>query len=177
MQAIYVSIKVAHITNTIDIEISGFTEDADLNSAVEDEVQGYLDDWDQQAIDECEANGTLPSTEEWEVFTTDDNFVFQSSLDPESWLWEWIEYFTGSCCLEEGVCRAASYLGVTPENVEEAYAGQHRSHADFAEETADSMGAVSDNNAWPNNCIDWEQASTDLMMDYSEEDGYYFRQM
>ncbi len=61
------------------------------------------------------------------------------------------------------------------KDFEEAYCGEYSSDEDFARETADSIGAINNDAVWPNNCIDWEQAARELMHDYFEENGYYFR--
>lgn len=39
-----------------------------------------------------------------------------------------------------------------------------------ARELAGVIGATNRNAAWPHNCIDWERASRELMMDYTEVD-------
>jgi chromosome segregation ATPase len=48
-----------------------------------------------------------------------------------------------------------------------------------AQELADDIGAVNSDAGWPNNCIDWDQAATELQMDYTsvEFDGvtYWLR--
>lgn len=62
-------------------------------------------------------------------------------------------------------------------DVGEAYQGQYNSDEDFAEDMAEQIGAVDKNAAWPNNCIDWEQAAQELMYDYFESNGYYFRSL
>ena len=75
--------------------------------------------------------------------------------------------------------KAYIYL-FTPDDLrdfEEAYAGEFRDDADFAQDMADNLGAVDNNLSWPHNCIDWEQAAHELMYDYSEHDGYYFRNL
>jgi len=41
---------------------------------------------------------------------------------------------------------------------------------DFAEEEAESIGAINGNAKWPNNCIDWDRAARELRMDYSAVD-------
>lgn len=50
---------------------------------------------------------------------------------------------------------------------------------DYAEELADDIGAINKNSTWPNNCIDWDRAASELQMDYStvEYDGvtYWYR--
>ena len=77
---------------------------------------------------------------------------------------------------EEGV-QAALSLGIDPENIEEAYQGQYSSDKDFAQQLAEDLGDLKDNVSWPYTCIDWEQAAHELMMDYCEEGGYYFRNL
>lgn len=60
---------------------------------------------------------------------------------------------------------------------EEAYQGEYRSDEDFAEEMAEELGLIDNNLSWPHNCIDWECAAKELMYDYSEENGHYFRNL
>ena len=89
---------------------------------------------------------------------------------------------------EEGInenmldaCRA--YLANFPgnsldlSNFEEAYYGEYSNDADFARAMAEEVGAVDKNAKWPNNCINWEQASRELMLDYFESNGFYFRNL
>lgn len=75
------------------------------------------------------------------------------------------------------VIKAALYLGIDPGNIEEAYSGQYSSDVEFAQDMAEQLGSVDKNASWPNTCIDWEYAAKELMYDYSEHDGYYFRQL
>jgi hypothetical protein len=50
---------------------------------------------------------------------------------------------------------------------------------DYAREFADDIGAINSDASWPNTCIDWEKAASELQMDYSsvEFDGvtYWYR--
>ncbi|KKL86611.1 hypothetical protein LCGC14_1942930, partial [marine sediment metagenome] len=50
---------------------------------------------------------------------------------------------------------------------------------EYAQELADDIGAIDSDLTWPNNCIDWDQATRELQMDYStvEFDGitYWYR--
>lgn len=62
-------------------------------------------------------------------------------------------------------------------DAEEAYHGEFDSDEDFAESLASDLGMIQENAEWPNNYIDWERAARDLMMDYSEQDRYYFRNL
>lgn len=65
----------------------------------------------------------------------------------------------------------------TIEQFEEAYAGEYTSDEDFAQDLAEDIGAIDDSAVWPNTCIDWKRAARELMYDYAEENGYYFRQL
>jgi hypothetical protein len=60
-------------------------------------------------------------------------------------------------------------------NIEEAYAGQYDSDEEFAEQLAEDLGYINNDVSWPYTCIDWEQAARELMYDYFESNGYYFR--
>lgn len=62
------------------------------------------------------------------------------------------------------------------EDAEEAYCGEFGDDEAFAMDMAENIGFEQPNN-WPYNCIDWEQASRDLMYDYFEVDGHYFRNL
>ncbi len=62
------------------------------------------------------------------------------------------------------------------EDVQEAYAGQYDNDEAFAMQLAEDTG-FEQPGAWPYNCIDWEQASRDIMYDYFESNGYYFRNL
>lgn len=83
----------------------------------------------------------------------------------------------------EEVAQAYLDLGITAsedaeeiaQEIEEAYAGNFGSDEDFAQDMAEQIGAIDKNAKWPHNCIDWEFAAKELMYDYSEESGYYFR--
>jgi len=82
---------------------------------------------------------------------------------------------------DEGAIDAYIALGIGDDdlsNFDEAYVGQFDSDEDFAQDMAENTGSVDfKNQPWPQYCIDWEYAARDLMMDYNEQDGYYFRQL
>lgn len=63
------------------------------------------------------------------------------------------------------------------EDFQEAYQGKFSSDEEFAQSFAEEIGAIDGNASWPNNCIDWEMAAEQLMYDYAEEGGYYFRNL
>ena len=85
----------------------------------------------------------------------------------------------------EEIARAYLALGITSSEdaadiateIEEAYAGHFVSDEEFAKEQADATTSLNtkEMQAWPHYCIDWEWAAREIMMDYSKESGYYFR--
>ena len=77
----------------------------------------------------------------------------------------------------EDVVKAALDIGIQLEDVEEAYAGQFSSDRDFAMDMADQLGELKKGATWPHNCIDWDYAAKELMYDYSESGGHYFRNL
>jgi len=41
---------------------------------------------------------------------------------------------------------------------------------EYAQDLADDIGAIDRNASWPNTCIDWDKAVSELQMDYSQVD-------
>jgi antirestriction protein len=91
-------------------------------------------------------------------------------------LYEYID-FCKSSDLSQAAIDAGLDLGISLDSIEEAYQGYYSSAMDFAQEMAESTGSLQDNLAWPYTCIDWEYAARELMYDYMEQDGHYFRNM
>jgi antirestriction protein len=71
------------------------------------------------------------------------------------------------------VFEAALELDIEPKNVAEAYQGEYRNDEEFAQQLAEDIGAIQEQD-WPYTCIDWEQAAREIMYDYSESNGHYF---
>lgn len=87
---------------------------------------------------------------------------------------------------EEGIdddmldaCRSYLELMSTDDlaDFSEAYAGQFDNDEEFSQDLAEQIGAIDRQANWPNNCIDWEMASREIMNDYVESDGFYFRNL
>jgi antirestriction protein len=49
---------------------------------------------------------------------------------------------------------------------DDAYRGEYDSPRDYAETWAEEAGLVPEEYTWPTSCIDWEQATWELMMDH-----------
>jgi len=72
------------------------------------------------------------------------------------------------------VYEAAWHLDIDARDIKDKYVGEFYNNAEFAEGYAESTGTV-DTTEWPCNCIDWDRAAADLLMNHSEWDGHYFR--
>lgn len=62
-------------------------------------------------------------------------------------------------------------------DAEEAYQGDFDSDEDFAQDFAEQCGYMNKQVSWPYSCIDWEHAARELMYDYFESNGKYFRNL
>ena len=82
---------------------------------------------------------------------------------------------------DEDAVMAYLELGIGDDDLsdfEESYQGKYSSDEEFARETAENLGELPRSNVtWPLYCIDWEYAARDIMMDYSKQDGFYFRNL
>lgn len=100
---------------------------------------------------------------------------------PDKWanekdVWDFAQAFA-ECNQDIEVVEAALECDVNPSDIDEAYQGQYKDDEDFAYEMAEQLGAIDKKAVWPMNCIDWEYAAKELMYDYSEHNGYYFRSL
>lgn len=73
-----------------------------------------------------------------------------------------------------------AYIGIVgeeyakAEDFEESYQGKWDSDEDFVQQLLEDCGDLP-KDLPPYIYIDWERTARDVMMDYSEDDGYYFR--
>ena len=61
------------------------------------------------------------------------------------------------------------------EELTNCYQGEFSNDEDFAEDMAEQCGLLEEKPAWPYTCINWSHAAQELMYDYYEQDGHYFR--
>ncbi|MCK5608943.1 antirestriction protein ArdA [Candidatus Pacearchaeota archaeon] len=77
---------------------------------------------------------------------------------------------------DEEVFEAARECGIEFENVDEAYNGAWSSDENFVQQLLEDTGCIpSDLPGYVH--IDWESTARDIMMDYCEHDGHYFRNL
>jgi antirestriction protein len=94
----------------------------------------------------------------------------------ESSLEEFFDNYPNSSHDDLDLWEAAHDCGVEFSNVDEAYVGQFNSDEEFTQDLCDQLGEI------PKNLssyihIDWESTAKEVMYDYSESNGYYFRMM
>lgn len=146
-----------------------------------DELRDYI----QEHFKECDEESPLDSPRE-EIMITDyegfpDEFYSESGMDFDL-LFEFFDKVE-DCYLDYEVIEAYAALGSYSlsdldeffENLEEAYQGEYSSDEDFAESFAEELGYINDSVQWPYTCIDWQHAARELMYDYNESNGHYFR--
>lgn len=138
-----------------------------------------IDGLKELAISEFDAD----EVNDGEEITAEDIVVVITNYDdvPEKWanetdVWEFAEAFA-ECSYDIDVVEAALECGVSPSDIDEAYSGSFKDDEEFAEDMAEQVGAIDRDAKWPMNCIDWEYAAKELMYDYSEHNGYYFRNL
>jgi antirestriction protein len=131
----------------------------------------YTDDDIREAIIEQLENSELNKDFELEVSDWSDTPENMQDLSILAECLEDTEY-----CSED-IISAGIECGVDINNIDEAYAGSFDSDVDFAEDMAEQLGCFDKNISWPHNCIDWDGAVKELMYDYSEHNGHYFRMM
>lgn len=102
------------------------------------------------------------SYSDWETFFEIIEAVENSYLDPEV-----IEAYADNI--------GGDIEADTVRDAEEAYTGKYNSDEDFAEDMAEQLGYMKEAKSWPFNCIDWDHAARELMYDYFENNGHYFR--
>jgi len=85
------------------------------------------------------------------------------------------EFFEEAPDMDIEIIEAGLNCSVQLSDIEEAYNGQYSSDEDFAQDMAEQLGSIDESAQWPQTCIDWERAAKELMYDYSEDNGHYFR--
>jgi len=173
MQDIIIYVTLIGMEDELDADIAGFDCVQDLEDFITEQVQEFNEN---DPENEAQVKG-------WKV--TDINncgsevsWMLGESLDPENWEWGWIEHMgLNNLPHDVEVCQVAFDLGISVDNYEEAYAGEHSFPENFAQQVAEDIGSVPEGVGWPCTCIDWEQAASELMQDYCEENNHYFRIM
>jgi antirestriction protein len=82
-------------------------------------------------------------------------------------LWDWLELDEDDRELLAAYRDCMNDDGADIDKARDAFQGIHDTERDFAQQLADDIGAIPADATWPMNCIDWDQATRELMMDYT----------
>ncbi len=75
---------------------------------------------------------------------------------------------------DKEVFEAARNCDIDIENVDEAYSGYYEDDAEFAQELCEDIGYIPKDFPWFIT-IDWKSTAQNILIDYCEHDGHYFR--
>ena len=155
-------------TLTVTCNFGEFEVTPDSEESIRDQiVEAHSEDIEPEDVEDIEPE----DVEDIEVSNWGDFDEYESLKDLEIIY----EIFDINPTYDLDVIDAGVACDISIEDIDEAYTGSYRDNEEFAEEMAESIGAIDRNAAWPVCYIDWERAANDLMMDYSEENGHYFR--
>lgn len=159
MFEVSVSHKPSLFTASITIDDSCFTSD-DIKDA-------FLEIAENNSIEDYE----LIDRNDIQI----DYFDLPDFLSPNN-LEEFFEYYPNSSYDDMDIWEAAYNCDVEFRNIDEAYFGQFNSDEEFAQDLCEQLGDIPRN--FPGYIhIDWESTAKELMYDYCESNGYYFRSM
>jgi len=184
------NLPTIELTAAITIEVNGeqhelettytFTPLSDHDTA--DELrqalsEQLLEEWTEEHATPIDIDADSIDMEVTDWDTTPDAYanLFASETDYNIFAWAQHVEDAGSYGDNPDVILAAFECGINADDIEEAYQGSYKDDEDFAQEMADQLGAIDKNAQWPMTCIDWERAARELMYDYSEHNGHYFR--
>lgn len=144
---------------TAEIDVISYTSKDEVLQQIleENEIEENTEDW--ELTDDFETKEDIHSNYQ----NTDDIFEYAEAYENSSY--------------DLDVINAAIDCDVNLSDIDEAYNGQYDDDEDFAQQIAEEMGSLDKNAGWPNNCIDWEWAARELMYDYSDSNGHYFRNL
>lgn len=149
------------ISNTFDLD----------DYSDHDEYQTAVSEWLE------ELTNTLGELREESIVCDYDDipkrYVGEDALDSE--YWDYKDAIEASYHDSE-VFEAAIDCDIPLSDIDEAYAGEHKSDEDFAQELLEDIGTIPrDLPAYV--YIDWERTARDIMMDYCDSNGHYFRNL
>lgn len=168
----------ASYNNGTQFEFGHWVDLNDFDSAEE------LSDYIQEHFQEADEKSPLDSPREEIMITDFEGFpkeFYSESMSFDN-LYEYFERVEASYYDNEVIEAFADLGNYSIEDIdtffdalEESYQGEYKNDEDFAYSLAEDLGQLNEGATWPNNCIDWTRAARDLMYDYYESNGHYFR--
>ena len=159
MFEVSVSHKPSLFTASITIDDSCFTSDDIKDAFLEIAENNSIEDY--ESIDKNDIQIDYSDLPKW--------------LSPGN-LEDFIENYPNSHYDDMDIWEAAHDCGIEFSNVDESYAGQFYGDEEFAQDLCEQLGEIpKDLPSYIH--IDWESTANELMYDYSESNGHYFRNM
>lgn len=162
----------ASYNNGTQFEFGHWVDLTDFSDA--DELNEYI----SNHFKEADEKSPLGSPREEIMITDYEGFPekFYSESYDSSLIEDLFEYLeTLENCHNPEAMEAYINAGYDASDFDEAFQGEYSSDEDFAETMAEELGYIQKDVQWPYTCINWEHAARELMYDYFEAGGYYFR--
>lgn len=155
---------------SVKVKLTNYEINAEYETTVDllDEDIRDEDTLKQYVFDEAEFEDALgDDIDEFDINVEDPaECELQEAFDYVQWA------FDSSQRDAEEILKAAAYLDIKADDIDECYQGYYRSNADFTQEFAEQMGTEIPD--WV--VVDWEATwDSSLRFDFSEADGHYFR--
>ena len=159
MFEVSVSHKPSLFTASITIDDSCFTSDDIKDAFLEIAENNSIEDY--ESIDRNDIQIDYSDLPKW--------------LSPGN-LEDFIENYPNSHYVDMDIWEAAHDCGIAFSDVDDAYAGEFNSDEEFAQDLCEQLGDIPRD--FPSYIhIDWESTAKELMYDFCESNGHYFRNM
>lgn len=168
----YISLDIDATVRGKDISFS--VDIPDISSSLDELKKLACEEWNNEYNPDGDKVGATSDNIKLSVTDWGETPEKLRNLEDEDF-WEMCEYFSNSLH-EIEVFEAAIDCGIQFSDIDEAYQGTHKSDADFAQQLVEDCGDIPKD--LPHYIyIDWERTAKDIMMDYSESNTHYFRNL
>ena len=159
MFEVSVSHKPSLFTASITIDDSCFTSDDIKDAFLEIAENNSIEDYESIDRNDIQIDySDLPG------------FLSPGNLE------DFIDYYSNSHYDDMDIWEAARDCSIEFSNVDESYAGQFYGDEEFAQDLCEQLGEIpKDLPSYIH--IDWESTASELMYDFCESNGHYFRNM
>ena len=148
---------------TLDFDLMTYNSFEELEEAIREELDNL----------EAPFESADTGADAWEYYVETWGDVHQKYQSLDEDLYNYVNAIDNTS-YDKDVIDAAIDCDVSIDDIDEAYNGSFNSDEDFVEQLLTDIGTI------PNNLpsyvhIDWEATARDVMQDYVESSGHYFR--
>ena len=158
---------------TVSAKLGNYETDCQIEIGSDEYMKEHIFEALQKEYPEIEEDEQVSADNiSYEVTDWEDLDDYKELKDES--LFEELADYSGSNDLE--ILNAGNEAGVSFSDIDEAYSGTYKDDEAFTEDLLEQTGDLpSDLPAYIH--IDWESTARDIMMDYSEANGHYFRNL